>query len=129
MIAEKSAIETQEKRDQTSTGPGIKLLASNVNTYRAINRAAPGGSVPVGEGRAKSKAKRARGAAAVNAMEEEEEGEVDGGDGRATEAEVKEMMEGVLEKESLEGRKAASMDIDDLLALLSAFNEKGVHFA
>ncbi|CAM9513236.1 unnamed protein product, partial [Ectocarpus fasciculatus] len=84
MIAEKSAIETQEKRDQTSTGPGIKLLASNVNTYRAINRAAPGGSVPVGEGRAKSKAKRARGAAAVNAMEEEEEGEVDGGDGRAT---------------------------------------------
>ncbi|CAN0215537.1 unnamed protein product, partial [Hapterophycus canaliculatus] len=44
-------------------------------------------------------------------------------------AEVKEMIEEVLKQESLEGRRAASMDIDDLLALLSAFNEKGVHFA
>ncbi|CAN0095788.1 unnamed protein product, partial [Ectocarpus sp. 12 AP-2014] len=79
-------------------------------------------------GRAKSKTKPARGAAAaVDAMDDEEER--DGGDGRATEAEVKEMVESVLEKESLEGRRAASMDIDDLLALLSAFNERGVHFA
>ena len=50
-------------------------------------------------------------------------------DARVTEAEVKELVEGVLATESLEGRRAASMDIDDLLALLSAFNEKGVHFA
>ena len=50
-------------------------------------------------------------------------------DARVTEAEVKVLIEGVLATESLEGRRAASMDIDDLLALLSAFNEKGVHFA
>lgn len=50
-------------------------------------------------------------------------------DVRVTEAEVKVLIEGVLATESLEGRRAASMDIDDLLALLSAFNEKGVHFA
>lgn len=50
-------------------------------------------------------------------------------DARVTEAEVKVLVEGVLTTESLEGRRAASMDIDDLLALLSAFNEKGVHFA
>lgn len=50
-------------------------------------------------------------------------------EGRTTEAEVKELVEEVLSKESLEGRRAASMDIDDLLALLSSFNEKGVHFA
>lgn len=52
-----------------------------------------------------------------------------GGKGRVTEAEVKEMVESVLGSESLEGKRAAGMDIDDLLALLSAFNEKGVHFA
>lgn len=50
-------------------------------------------------------------------------------EGRATEAGVKVLVEEVLESESLTGRRAASMDIDDLLALLSAFNEKGVHFA
>ncbi|CAN0072088.1 unnamed protein product, partial [Ectocarpus sp. 4 AP-2014] len=115
-------------RATLTTKATLKLLASNVNTYRAISRAAAGGSVSVGGGRAKTKAKPARGAAAaVDAMDEEGEG--DGGDGRATEAEVKEMVESVLEKESLEGRRAASMDIDDLLALLSAFNERGVHFA
>ncbi|CAM9669580.1 unnamed protein product, partial [Ectocarpus sp. 12 AP-2014] len=115
-------------RATLTTKATLKLLASNVNTYRAISRAAAGETVSVGGGRAKSKAKPARGAAAaVDAMDEEGEG--DGGDGRATEAEVKEMVESVLEKESLEGRRAASMDIDDLLALLSAFNERGVHFA
>ncbi|CAM9091619.1 unnamed protein product [Ectocarpus sp. 6 AP-2014] len=117
-------------RATLTTKATLKLLASNVNTYRAISRAAAGGNGPVGGGHAKSKAKPARGAAvAVDAMDEEKEGEGDVGDSRATEAEVKEMVESVLEKESLEGRRAASMDIDDLLALLSAFNEKGVHFA
>ncbi|CAN0220160.1 unnamed protein product, partial [Ectocarpus sp. 8 AP-2014] len=116
-------------RATLTTKATLKLLASNVNTYRAISKAAAGGSASVGGGHAKSKAKTARGAAvAVDAMDEEE-GEGDGGDGRASEAEVKEMVESVLEKESLEGRRAASMDIDDLLALLSAFNERGVHFA
>ena len=52
----------------------------------------------------------------------------EGGVGRVTEAEVKEMVENVLVAESLEGKRAAGLDIDDLLALLSAFNEKGVHF-
>ncbi|CBJ25860.1 conserved unknown protein [Ectocarpus siliculosus] len=117
-------------RATLTTKATLKLLTSNVNTYRAISRAAAGGNGPVGGGHAKSKAKPARGAAvAVDAMDEEKEGEGDVGDGRATEAEVKEMVESVLERESLEGRRAASMDIDDLLALLSAFNEKGVHFA
>ncbi|CAM9693287.1 unnamed protein product, partial [Ectocarpus sp. 13 AM-2016] len=89
-------------RATLTTKATLKLLASNVNTYRAISRAAAGETVS---------------------------GEGDGGDVRATESEVKEMVESVLEKESLEGRRAASMDIDDLLALLSAFNERGVHFA
>lgn len=57
-----------------------------------------------------------------DAMEEDDAG-------RVTEAKVKELVEGVLEAESLVGKRAAGMDIDDLLALLSAFNEKGVHFA
>ncbi|CAM9485901.1 unnamed protein product, partial [Ectocarpus sp. 8 AP-2014] len=116
-------------RATLTTKATLKLLASNVNTYRAISRAAAGGSASVGGGRAKSKAKSARGAAAAVDAMDDEEGEGDGGDGRASEAEVKEMVESVLEKESLEGRRAASMDIDDLLALLSAFNERGVHFA
>lgn len=58
--------------------------------------------------------------AGTDAMDEE---------GRVTEAEVKVLVEEVLESESLVGKRAASMDIDDLLSLLSAFNEKGVHFA
>lgn len=77
-----------------------QLLASNVNTYRAMQSA--------GEGKASGSG---------------------GVEGRVAEAEVKELIERVLEEESLEGKRAAAMDIDDLLALLSAFNEKGVHFA
>lgn len=50
-------------------------------------------------------------------------------DARVTEADMKTLVEGVITTESLEGKRAASMDIDDLLSLLSAFNEKGVHFA
>lgn len=62
-------------------------------------------------------------------MDEDGSGPNDGEAGRTTEAEVKELIESVLTAESLEGRRAASMDIDDLLGLLSAFNEKGIHFA
>ncbi|CAM9844948.1 unnamed protein product [Scytosiphon promiscuus] len=114
-------------RSTLTTKATLKLLASNVNTYRAINSAA-GGKGPVGGGgRAKPKAKPSRAAVADDAMDEDDG---DGGaEGRTTEVEVKEMIEDVLKQESLEGRRAASMDIDDLLALLSAFNEKGVHFA
>lgn len=92
----------------------LQLLASNINTYRALHN---GGGAP-----AESGAAAAAAAAAADAMEEE-------AGGRLTEAAVKELVEGVLEAESLEGRRAASMDIDDLLSLLSAFNERGVHFA
>jgi len=78
--------------------------------------------------KAKAKKSKVAAAAAVDAMEEDEAGEgASEGDGRTTEAEVKELVEGVLAAESLEGKRAAGMDIDDLLALLSAFNEKGVH--
>lgn len=103
-----------------SVQPTKQLLASNVNTFRAINSTAVGGG---GRSKPVSKAKPA----AVDAMDEA--GGADREEGRTTEAEVKELVEGVLKTESLEGRRAASMDIDDLLALLSSFNEKGVHFA
>lgn len=52
-----------------------------------------------------------------------------GADGPVTETEVKQLIESVLDEESFVGKRAAGMDIDDLLALLSAFNEKGVHFS
>ena len=122
-----------------------QLLASNVNTYRAINSSSSSGSgssaaggaggrgtAVGGGGRAKpaqSKKSKKAAAGAVDAMDEDGSGPHDGDAGRTTEAEVKELVEGVLKAESLEGKRAASMDIDDLLGLLSAFNEKGVHFA
>ncbi len=110
-----------------------------MNTCRAINSSGggtAGGVVGAGGRPKKAKGEKSRGAAAgaaaVDAMDEDEVGGgagVGGGDGRTTEAEVKELVEGVLAAESLEGKRAAEMDVDDLLALLSAFNEKGVHFA
>lgn len=112
-----------------------------MNTYRAINsNSATGGGgarVPAvgGGGRAKpASSKKSKKAAVadvvVDAMDDDGAGPPNEGEaGRTTEAEVKELIEGVLKMESLEGRRAASMDIDDLLGLLSAFNEKGVHFA
>lgn len=85
-----------------------------------------------GGGRSKpvsSKKSKKEAAGTVDAMDEDGPGLNDGESGRTTEAEVKELVESVLTAESLEGRRAASMDIDDLLGLLSAFNEKGIHFA
>ncbi|CAN0185619.1 unnamed protein product, partial [Ascophyllum nodosum] len=93
-------------RSTLTTKCTLKFLASNINTYRAIHAE--------------------RGGSTVSAMPTDAADE--GGVGRVTEAEVKEMVENVLVAESLEGKRAAGLDIDDLLALLSAFNEKGVHF-
>ncbi|CAM9590165.1 unnamed protein product, partial [Ectocarpus sp. 12 AP-2014] len=58
-------------RATLTTKATLKLLASNVNTNRAISRAVAEGNGSVGRGRAKSKAKPARGAAAaVDAMDD-----------------------------------------------------------
>lgn len=99
----------------------VQLLASNLNTYRAMQQTGPGSAVAAaGAGGGKGASARAAGAGGA---------EGGGGEGRVTEGEMKTMIEAVLASESLDGRRAASMDVDDLLALLSAFNEKGVHFA
>ncbi|CAM9712133.1 unnamed protein product [Ectocarpus sp. 4 AP-2014] len=45
-------------RATMTTKATLKPLASNVNTYRAINRAVAGDSISVGGGRAKSKRSR-----------------------------------------------------------------------
>ncbi|CAE6419955.1 unnamed protein product [Rhizoctonia solani] len=42
---------------------------------------------------------------------------------------IKEEVESILESTGFRESRAAKMDIDDLLALLSAFHEKGIHFA
>jgi len=42
---------------------------------------------------------------------------------------VKQILTEVLSMEEFKGKRAANMDIDDFLALLTAFNEKGLHFA
>lgn len=110
-------------RATLTTKATLKLLASNVNTYRAIHAAGKGSSSSGGAAAAATTARAGAGSASADAMDTVEE------DARVTEAEVKALVEGVLATESLEGRRAASMDIDDLLALLSAFNEQGVHFA
>lgn len=85
-----------------------------MNTYRAMQKMGAVGG------------KGATGGRAGDAMDTDSGSGVDG---HITEMEVKAMVESVLDEESLVGRRAVSMDIDDLLALLSAFNEKGVHFA
>ncbi|CAN0442546.1 unnamed protein product [Discosporangium mesarthrocarpum] len=48
---------------------------------------------------------------------------------RVTEEGVKTILEEVLSQDSFAGKRAAQMDIDDLLELLAAFNAKGLHFA
>lgn len=42
---------------------------------------------------------------------------------------LKSMVEEVLESENCSDRRAAQMDIDDILSLLSAFNAKDIHFS
>ncbi|CAM9335343.1 unnamed protein product [Sphacelaria rigidula] len=108
-------------RSTLTTKATLKLLASNLNTYRAMQQTGSGSAVAAaGAGGGKGASARAAGAGGA---------EGGGGEGRVTEGEMKTMIEAVLASESLDGRRAASMDVDDLLALLSAFNEKGVHFA
>lgn len=41
---------------------------------------------------------------------------------------IKEMVNSILEKESAEQKRARTMDIDDFISLLHAFNAEGVHF-
>jgi len=42
---------------------------------------------------------------------------------------VKALVEAIFEDPRFEGKRAAKMDLDDFLALLVAFNEKGLHFS
>ena len=52
-----------------------------------------------------------------------------GAEARALESnEVKAIVEEVCALEQFEGMRAARMDQDDILALLAAFNERGIHF-
>ena len=41
---------------------------------------------------------------------------------------IVEIVEGILEREPWKGQRAAKLDIDDFLQLLSEFNEAGIHF-
>ncbi|KAG8772199.1 Dimethyladenosine transferase [Ceratobasidium sp. 428] len=42
---------------------------------------------------------------------------------------IKKEVESILQNTGFRENRAAKMDIDDLLKLLSAFHEKGIHFA
>ncbi|KAH8074125.1 rRNA (adenine-N6,N6-)-dimethyltransferase [Aureococcus anophagefferens] len=42
---------------------------------------------------------------------------------------VKALVEAIMEDPRFKDKRAAKMDLDDLLALLAAFNEKGLHFS
>jgi len=42
---------------------------------------------------------------------------------------IKAMVEGVLEETGFKEQRAAKMSVDDLLNLLSAFHDVGIHFA
>ncbi|XP_055641755.1 probable dimethyladenosine transferase [Toxorhynchites rutilus septentrionalis] len=42
---------------------------------------------------------------------------------------IKEKVEQILEKIDMGGRRARTMDIDDFMAVLHAFNEEGIHFS
>lgn len=44
------------------------------------------------------------------------------------EADVKALVEGILDDERFRDKRAAKMDIDEFLALLAAFNQAGLHF-
>ena len=42
---------------------------------------------------------------------------------------VKALVEAIMEDPRFKDKRAAKMDLDDFLALLVAFNEKGLHFS
>ena len=42
---------------------------------------------------------------------------------------IKELLEGVLEESKMADKRARSMDLDDFLNILLAFNTKGIYFA
>ena len=128
----------------------VSLLAANLRTHRAI--AAAGGAGASGHGGADSGASSSAGAGAAaagaaactggfggawEAMDlddgaAEDDDEIDvgkGGKGSAEHAEVRAIIDDVLERTGGKDRRAAKLEQDDYMALLAAFNEAGIHFS
>ena len=41
---------------------------------------------------------------------------------------IKEVVEGIVDREPWKGQRASKLDLDDFLQLLSEFNAAGIHF-
>jgi 18S rRNA (adenine1779-N6/adenine1780-N6)-dimethyltransferase len=102
-------------RSVLCTKATMKLLESNLKTYRAMNHATTSAA-----GRSSSSSSSSSAAM-----------DIDNNDDAlpVTAAQVQALVEEVLSRDEFRDKRASKMDQDDFLALLAAFNDKGIHFS
>jgi 18S rRNA (adenine1779-N6/adenine1780-N6)-dimethyltransferase len=100
-------------RSVLCTKATMKLLESNLKTYRAMNHAT---SAAAGSSSSSSSS------AAMDIDNDDDASPV-------TAAQVQALVEEVLSRDEFRDKRASKMDQDDFLALLAAFNDKGIHFS
>lgn len=121
----------------------MQILDENMRTHKSlagdgggVSEEATGMEVNGNDGNDMHKNKNMYSAASLGMMsldttetiEEMESEDVSGGGGSRY-AEVKAIVEEVLDSEGFMLKRAATMEIDDFLCLLAAFNTRGIHFS
>lgn len=95
----------------------LSVLERNYKTYVALHGKGGGVAVPAP-------------AVGMEVVEKEGGGKEGGGkEGVKQYEEIRALVEEVVALPAFEGKRAAKMDLDDFLALLAEFNQRGVHFS